>query len=419
LVSTGLYNIPETWFSEDLGELIEDLQSGFASGERDDNGIIQLRMNNISSTGRFDFQEMLKVPVPPDIDKFDLRKDDILFNNTNSLDLIGKTAIVSERLDCTFSNHITRIRVKKNRIFPYWVYLLFLRYKERFVFRAICNTHVGQSGIGMTELQNLRIFYPPVIEQQKIASILSKVDELIQKTDQIIELTQRLKRGLMQRLLTKGIGHARFKKVQVGLGLLSEEIPEEWNISRLDECSTIERGKFTHRPRDDPRFCGGKYPFIQTGDVEKSNGYIQAFSQTLNEQGLSVSKLFPEGIVVMTIAANIGSTAITTFPVCFPDSVVGITPAKINTRLLEYYLRTRKRSLEMFATVNAQPNINLEILKPLIVPIPPREEQNKIVSVLSGIDSNTETDKDYRSYLLKIKKGLMQKLLTGKIRVKV
>ena len=65
---------------------------------------------------------------------------------------------------------------------------------------------------------------PPLKEQQKIASILSNVDELIQKTEQIIEQTQRLKKGLMQRLLTKGIGHTKFKKTELG------EIPEEWNI---------------------------------------------------------------------------------------------------------------------------------------------------------------------------------------------
>jgi type I restriction enzyme, S subunit len=70
----------------------------------------------------------------------------------------------------------------------------------------------------------------------------------------------------------------------------------------LNEFCKIERGKFTQRPRDDPEYYGGSYPFIQTGDVDKSNGYIQNFSQTLNEKGLSVSKLFPSGIIAITIA---------------------------------------------------------------------------------------------------------------------
>ena len=70
---------------------------------------------------------------------------------------------------------------------------------------------------------------PPLPEQQKIASILSNVDNLIQKTDQIIEQTQRLKKGLMQKLLTKGIGHTKFKKTDLG------EIPEEWPIVKLKD----------------------------------------------------------------------------------------------------------------------------------------------------------------------------------------
>lgn len=84
LISTGLYDIPNDWLSEKLGDVIQDLQIGFASGERDDNGIIQLRMNNITNDGRFSFKELVKVPIPSDIERFDLQKDDVIFNNTNS-----------------------------------------------------------------------------------------------------------------------------------------------------------------------------------------------------------------------------------------------------------------------------------------------------------------------------------------------
>jgi type I restriction enzyme, S subunit len=243
LSATGIYDIPLDWSSEKLREVIHDLQSGFAAGLRDDNGVTQLRMNNITSDGRFNFGELLKVPIPSDIEDFDLQQDDVIFNNTNSLDLIGKTAIVDRTLPYTFSNHLTRIRVDKSRILPYWLYLLFLRYRERSVFKSICNTHVGQSGIGKSELRNLQLFFPPLVEQEKIASILSKIDKLIQKTDQIIEQTQRLKKGLMQKLLTRGIGHSDFKKVRMGFRYMLEEYPEEWNIAPLVELCKIERGK--------------------------------------------------------------------------------------------------------------------------------------------------------------------------------
>jgi type I restriction enzyme, S subunit len=228
LSPTGLYNIPPDWQTEKISSLIEDLKSGFASGLRDDSGIIQLRMNNISSDGRLVYNELLKVPIPQDIENFRLKPGDVIFNNTNSLDLIGKTALVREPLPYTFSNHLTRIRVNKNKIIASWLFLILLRYRERYVFRSICNTHVGQSGIGKNELRNLLVFFPAVAEQLRITSILSKVDELIQKTDQIIEQTQRLKKGLMQKLLTKGIGHTEFKDANFG-GQIIENIPHLGN----------------------------------------------------------------------------------------------------------------------------------------------------------------------------------------------
>lgn len=260
---------------------------------------------------------------------------------------------------------------------------------------------------------------PPLREQQKIAYILSNVDEQILKTNQIIEQTQRLKKGLMQRLLTKGIGHTKFRKAKMDSNL-HETYPLEWGISCLSDLCKIERGKFAHRPRGDPAYYGGDYPFIQTGDIEKSDGNIETFSQTLNDKGFAVSKLFPQGIIVITIAgSNIGRTGITTFPVCFPDSVIGISTAKLNIKYLEYYLRTRRNLLQTKATVSGQPNINLETLKPLRVPVPSLKEQDKIVDIISSIDSQISFNKRMKTSLDYLKKALLQQLLTGKIRVKV
>jgi len=223
----------------------------------------------------------------------------------------------------------------------------------------------------------------------------------------------------MQRLLTKGIGHTKFKKVRIGFQNIIEKYPDSWKIVKLGEIAKIERGKFAHRPRNDPAYYGGNYPFIQTGDIENSDGYIRNFSQTLNEKGISVSKLFAKDVIVITIAATIGSTAITTFPVYFPDSVVGISTSKMNIKFLEYFLRTRKKFLQSSSTVSARSNINLQTLNPLLIPVPPIAEQNQISSILSIIDEFIKQTKTEKIKLNNLKKGLMQKLLTGKIRIKV
>src|SRR5450631_3423649 len=91
-------------------------------------------------------------------------------------------------------------------------------------------------------------------------------------------------------------------------------IHPDWPKVPLEETCDIQRGKFSHRPRNEPRFFGGQYPFIQTGDVVRANGGKITYTQTLNEDGLSVSKLFQPPLVVITIAANIGDTALLDFP---------------------------------------------------------------------------------------------------------
>ena len=271
--------------------------------------------------------------------------------------------------------------------------------------------------ISRKKFEDLPILFPPKNEQQKIASILSNVDSLISQYDKVIESTKIVKKGLMQKLLIKGIGHTKFKKIKWYFGK-EIEIPEGWEIKKLHELCRIERGKFTHRPRDDPAFYNGKYPFIQTGDVEKSDGYITNHFQTLNDRGLSVSKLFPANIIVITIAANIGTTAITTYPICFPDSLIGITPKKMDIKFLELFLTTRKNYLNIVATVSAQKNINLETLKPLLIPVPTLKEQKIISSFVHDFENKLIELKKTLEFLQTLKRGLVQKLLTGQIRVR-
>ena len=103
-------------------------------------------------------------------------------------------------------------------------------------------------------------------------------------------------------------------------------IDPDWPIVKLEEACKIKRGKFSHRPRNEPRFYDGKYPFIQTGDVARAHGGKISYTQTLNDEGLSISRLFQPPVVVITIAANIGDTAVLDFPSCFPDSIIGLIP---------------------------------------------------------------------------------------------
>ena len=255
---------------------------------------------------------------------------------------------------------------------------------------------------------------PPHREQRKIAAILSSLDDAIEKTQAVIDQVQVVKRGLMQELLTRGLPgrHTRFKQTEIG------EIPEEWEVVELASVTSVERGKFAHRPRNDPRFYGGQYPFIQTGNVAACDGLISTYSQTLNEDGLAISRLFPSGTIVVTIAANIGSTGIAAFDVAFPDSLVGIqTGPRVDTRFLELVLRIRKRALDRFAPESAQKNINLNTLKPLKIPLPDMSEQTKIAGCVWSIIMCLKNARAHHDGLTRVKSALMSVLLTGEVRV--
>lgn len=264
----------------------------------------------------------------------------------------------------------------------------------------------------MGDFVNHPIPLPEIKVQERIANILEVVDEAIAATQKVIDQTERLKKALMQELFTRGNGHTKYKQTELG------EIPESWGLVGLEDIATIERGKFSHRPRNAPELYGGDIPFIQTGDVVNSVGKVTKYSQTLNERGLAVSRIFSAGTIVMTIAANIGATAILDFDSCFPDSLVGITPTNdIDSVFLEFFLRTRVNYLDSISTQSAQKNINLEKLRPMKIAVPSLDEQTRIAQVLMSVDEKIELNKKLKIKQTELKSGLMQDLLTGKVRV--
>ena len=157
-------------------------------------------------------------------------------------------------------------------------------------------------------------------------------------------------------------------------------------VSTFKQKVNMKRGRFGHRPRNDPRYYDGIYPFIQTGNIVKAsttNEKIE-FTQTLNEFGLSTSRLFEEKVVVITIAANIGYSAILDYPACFPDSLVALT-VKDNSISLEYlnvYIRYIRDYIERLAPQAAQKNINLKQMSKLPVVVPDMDTQKWIVSIM-------------------------------------
>ena len=144
------------------------------------------------------------------------------------------------------------------------------------------------------------------------------------------------------------------------------EIQEKWEWVRFIQIGELARGKSKHRPRNDPKLFGGKYPFVQTGDVARSKGKVSFYSQTYNDEGLAQSRLFPKGTLCITIAANIGDSGILQLDACFPDSVVVLSHTPI-TSAISNTLLLPQNNLEQY-TQKLLKNINLAILNELTIP---------------------------------------------------
>ena len=197
-------------------------------------------------------------------------------------------------------------------------------------------------------------------------------------------------------------------------------------ISRLHaplaEIATIfGRGKSKHRPRNAPHLYGGKYPFVQTGDIRNADHTITEYSQTYTEAGLAQSKLWPKGTICITIAANIAETAILGFDACFPDSVIGVVanPKEAEVGFIEYLLQSFKARIQALGKGAAQDNINMGTFEHERFPFPPVAEQKRIVARLDALSE--ETQRLARLYEQKLaalealKKTLLHQAFSGQL----
>jgi type I restriction enzyme S subunit len=168
----------------------------------------------------------------------------------------------------------------------------------------------------------------------------------------------------------------------------------KWEKKSFDEIGFIGRGKSRHRPRNAEHLYGGIYPFVQTGDIKAAGFRINEYSQTYNEAGLAQSKLWKEGTLCITIAANIADTAILGIDACFPDSVIGFVPYedKSDVRFVKYFFDIFQARMKSIAVGAAQDNLSLEKLLTFKIPTPPLPTQRKIASILSAYDDLIENN---------------------------
>ena len=272
--------------------------------------------------------------------------------------------------------------------------------------------------------------FPPLPEQTAIVRFLNHADRRIQRyiraKQKLIGLLEEQKQALIHQAVTGQIdvrtGQPYPAYKPSGVEWLGD-VPAHWEVKRVKQATQVLRGKFTHRPRNDPSLYDGPYPFIQTGEVARAERAITSYRQTLNERGLAVSQMFPAGTLVMTIAANIGDVAVLDFEACFPDSVVGFVPRNdIERDFLYYVFRAMRPELLREAPVNTQGNLNVDRIGSRGIAVAPAREQKLIVRQIetstAGLNTATTRAKREIELLHEYRTRLIADVVTGKLDVR-
>lgn len=271
--------------------------------------------------------------------------------------------------------------------------LPYLMQTELFHAHSIANSKGSVNPyVNYSDIACFKFMLPPLQEQARIVALLDSLESAGQKLKQAEWAANRLFVASLNSFLGKGLYPREYQDPGIS----------DFRTVALDEVASVKRGKFSHRPRNLPEFFNGPYPFVQTADVVAARGNDLKHSQTLSEQGVQYSRSFPANSVLITIAANIGETAITKEETWCTDSVVGIVPSDpSDASYIEFALRYTKDYLDKeIATQTAQKNINLEVLKPLRIPWAEKEQRRSVVEKLVQIE-NSIISLNNRSMFLK------------------
>lgn len=416
---TPIGKIPKEWDVVNLKEISSNMYYGVTAKATEENtGLRMLRTTDIKGY-QVDWSKLPFCKITENrnnFDKYFIKRDDLIVARAGTA---GVSILVEKDFkEIVFGSYLIKIRLK-NSVFPKFAHLFF---QSEIYWKHIKSTQAGSTlrNINLQILQSLKIPLPPLIEQQKIAQILSTVDNTIQKVDNAIARTERLKKGLMQELLTKGIGHEEFKDTEIG------RIPKEWDVVNLEEIlEDIRYGTSKKSNNDKQGYPVIGIPNILHGKIDEGNLRYTVLPNTEKQLALNEGDILlvrtnanPDYIGRCALFKNLrGTWVYASYLIRIRIDEDRADPGYL-VKLLQSE-KARRQFLSIARTSAGNYNINTTGIKSIVVCLPEISEQQKIAEVLSTVDKKLELERKRKQKLERIKKGLMNDLLTGKKRVKV
>jgi type I restriction enzyme, S subunit len=419
--------IPEEWNVVKLEKYVS-LKHGFAFNSKDfiqSEGVKVIKIKNIKNNGTVNLSntDCVAFTLAKGLKQYLIKQNELIIALTGAT--LGKIAIVKTKEKLLQNQRVGNIfSINESLLDNTFLFFIISNYLQNQIWSLV--SALAQPNIGKSELDKMKIILPSIQEQQKIATILSNMDALIESTSKVIQNTKLLKKSLMQKLLTQGISHTKFKKIPWLFGK-EIEIPKEWKWQQISNNSTIKgrigwQGLTTKEYRHEGQFYLVTGTDFKNGRIDwdncvyvDENRYLQDKNIQLKKNDVLITKDGTIGKIAYVNSLSILSTLNTGVFVVRPIDGKYISLFFYHILFSDYFIKFLNR-LKAGSTIN---HLYQRDFNTFYFPLPSIQEQQKIATILSNVDSQIESQEQYKEKLQRLKKSLMQKLLTGEVRVKV
>jgi type I restriction enzyme S subunit len=393
---------PKGWTQMTFGKIIKPIQRKVDLADEEKYQLVVARRNRGGIVPR----SILKGREIKTKNQYYIRENDFLIAKRQIIH--GACGVVPKELNgAIVSGEYSVLNVKEGLLLDYLKYYCHTIYFQQTCFQSSIGVDVEKMIFRLEEWFRWPVYLPPLPEQRKIAEILSTWDETIAAAERLIATLHQRKQGLMQRLLTGQVRFPGFKG--------------EWRKVALGEMGRVTSGGTPSRTES--AFWDGDIQWATPTDITKlKTKYIEKTLSTITEKGLANSSavLLPTGSLLVCTRASIGGIAINLVPMATNQGFKNLTPSKefeseYIFHLLEYY----KNILVRYANGSTFLELSKKDFEKIYFLVPELVEQKKIAEILNACDTEIELLQTKVTILKKQKKGLMQRLPTGEVRVKV
>ncbi len=393
-------NLPVGWKRATLGELGVEARPGFASGKHNSegDGVVHLRPMNVTREGQIDLGDVRYVQDATDRR---VHAGDVLFNNTNSPALVGKTALVTSQTPLGYSNHMTRLRPPQELRSDFLAHQVHWLWMKGY-FQTVLNNHVNQASVASKRLLETPIDVPPFAEQQRIVIDLERYfarlrDGLsgLRRASALLSLWREatLVRAFRGKLVEEDLSEGDARDLRGRFTAAAVEgpwaLPNQWIWRRLGDLFTVSIGATPSR--SDASLWGGGIPWVSSGEV--AFNHIDHTRETISIAALPDpgSRIHPPGTVMLAMIGEgktRGQAAILDISAAHNQNCASIRVSEtlILPEYIYWFLQLRYNENRQAASGGNQPALNKRKVENILVPLAPLGTQRKIVSILESVD---------------------------------